>query len=172
MPRGLINQTEPLDCSLPRICEGSLPRTRLTSTELVPGWLIDTRSLAAIEKLDQFSPAVKLVCLMLSWVALVCSTVAFPNAGTAPRGKPIDADAQMARQAAMTGRRAKRPKERRDDSILDMGFTRVVAYKGLMLVFVVQLNNLLTDRNSRGLRTRVSLRGVPETGVARLKRTA
>ena len=72
----------------------------------------------------------------------------------------------------MTGRRAKRPKERRDDSILDMGFTRVVAYKGLMLVFVVQLNNLLTDRNSRGLRTRVSLRGVPETGVARLKRTA
>ena len=70
------------------------------------------------------------------------------------------------------GRRAKRPKERRDDSILDMGFTRVVACKGLTLVFVVQLNNLLADRKSLGLRTRVSLRGVPETGVATLKRIA
>ena len=93
MPRGLISQTEPLDCRLPRICDGSLPSTRLTSTELVPGWLINTRSLAAIEKLDQSRPAVKLVCLMLSWVALVCSIVVFPNAGTAPCGKPIDADA-------------------------------------------------------------------------------
>lgn len=72
----------------------------------------------------------------------------------------------------MTGRRAKRLNERRDDSILDMGFTRVVACNGLTLEFVVQLNNLLADRNSRGLRTRVSLRGVPDSGVARLKRIA
>ena len=72
----------------------------------------------------------------------------------------------------MMGLRAKRPKERREDSILDMGFTRVVASKGLTLVFVVQLNNLLADRKNLGLRTRVSLRGVPETGVATLMRIA
>lgn len=75
-------------------------------------------------------------------------------------------------QAAMTGRKAKWLNERRDDSILGIGFTWVVACNGLTLVFVVQLNNLLADRNSRGLRTRVSLRGVPDSGVARLKRIA
>ena len=72
----------------------------------------------------------------------------------------------------MTGRRAKRLNDRRDNSILDMGFTRVVAGKGLALDFVVQLNDLLADKYNLGLRTRVSLRGVPDSGEARLKRIA
>ena len=101
MPRGLTSQTLPLDCRLPKICDGSLPSTRFSSTELLPGCVTTTRSFAPMEKLVQSMPARWVVCVMSSWFGAVCRTVVWPKLGTASCGSARPPCAAPSRHTAM-----------------------------------------------------------------------
>ena len=134
MPRGLTSHTVPLARKLPKICDGSLPSTRFTSTASRPGWLMTTCSLAPMEKRVQSMPARAVPCWMSSRPGPVCFTLAWPSTVLAPSGNPKASGAMPSSATArLTGRMPTPPRRAvcrtgavRTNSFVDMERTSCV----------------------------------------------
>jgi hypothetical protein len=89
MPFGLMSATRPLDCSVPRICEGSTPVTRLSTLESALCCTKRVVSPAPMEKDCQLmmAPGVLVTvrvdpCLAIdAWPLTTDAPVGFPHAG-------------------------------------------------------------------------------------------
>ena len=86
MPFGFSRKTLPLADKLPKILEGSLPTTRFSATELLPGWTNCTVWPAPIPKLCQLMTVLALDCVMVVALPLLVM-FATPAATTPPTGE-------------------------------------------------------------------------------------
>ena len=84
-PLGLTRKTLPLADRLPKMPEGSGPSTRLSATELLPGWAKRTASFGAIPKLCQLRITLPVDCVIVVRAPLV-TMPALPATTTPPAG--------------------------------------------------------------------------------------
>ena len=78
-PAGLMSQTWPLAIRSPRMLETLPPVTRLSATELLPGWMNCTVEPAGIPKALQVMIVLFVVCVMTDLVAEGVLSVAPPD---------------------------------------------------------------------------------------------
>ena len=105
MPAGLTSTSRPLELSVPKMAEGSLPITRLIDRLAALGWSKRVLLPAGIEKLcqliaERFVPAA--FCVVTTRLLPCCTRLACPEITCAPLGWPSACPAPM--NAAATAR--------------------------------------------------------------------
>src|SRR3972149_369284 len=79
IPDGLLRMIRPLAVIWPRIVEAPPPTTRLTATDMAPGWRNRTSSLAPTPKPFQLIITLAVNCWIWTVVGFTCEIVALPD---------------------------------------------------------------------------------------------